>query len=152
LRLNRTEALLLELRFIENPSHHCRKVGAWREIAAVGAQIDTAEDDFFRARNNESANFFDNSVRRQATASPTNKRNHTVRAAIVAAILNLQDRAGAVTFHGRAQRCLYFHRGRLRENVAGQNLRRASCERHRAIPQICERKKTGGRRLRRCIV
>ena len=96
--LDRTESKLFERRFFQNPMNDIGKSGARREIAAVRAKIDAAENNFSRAGSDELPNFRDYDVRRQAAAASANKGNHAIRAAVVAAILNLQHWPRAIAF------------------------------------------------------
>ena len=131
LRLDGAEAQLLQIGFVEDPPDHLREIRTRGEVASIRAEIDAAENDFFRAGRNELSDFGDHDVRRQAATASANKGNHAVGAAVVAAILDFQDGARAISgntlgaFNGGN---LY---GGLRENVARENFRRAAREGHR---------------------
>src|SRR5208282_1198939 len=100
LRLDRAEAKLLELRLIQDAAHHGRQFRARRQVAAIAPQIDSAQDDlscaYFRAPRDESPHLFDHCIRSQASAIAANEWDDAIGAAIVAAVLNLQDGPRAV--------------------------------------------------------
>src|SRR6266513_2192693 len=89
-----------------------RSVDARGKIAAVGAEVDAAEHNFScrerheRRRSahrqeclphDEALNFLNDGVRRQAAASPANKRNDAVGTAGVAAVLDFEGGAGVIS-------------------------------------------------------
>ena len=76
--------------FLENAAQQIGKFNARRKVASVAAQIDSAQHDLLRAHGYESLNLRDHFISRQTAASATHKRNHAIRAAIVASVLNLQ--------------------------------------------------------------
>jgi hypothetical protein len=98
-----------------------------RKIAAVGAQIDAAQHDFSRARCHKLLDFGDDVVRGETTTLSANEGNNAIRAAIVATVLDFQDgaRAFRIAFGERSD----LH-GRLLEDVARENFRRAARKRH----------------------
>ena len=109
----------------------CARSARGARSRPYAAEIDAAENDFFRAGRNELLDFGDHDVRRQAATASANKGNHAVGAAVVAAILDFQDGARAISgntlgaFNGGN-----LHGG-LRENVAREDFRRAAREGHR---------------------
>src|SRR5260370_27335267 len=129
LRLDGAEAELLQSGLVQNPSYDLRELDPRHEVPSVGAQIDAAENDLFRAGRGELPDFFNHYVWHQTTASPSDERDHAVGAAVVATVLNLQDRPRAICNEALAafgRQCLYR---RLRENIASENFRGAACER-----------------------
>ena len=113
--------------FLEDAAEEVFELDAGREIAAVGAEVDAAEDDFAVSRLAEVQYFPDDRVRRQAAAPPANKRNHAVGAAGVAAVLDLEGGAGVVPFPAEDGGGEKF--GAV-EDVAGEDLRKLG----RSIP------------------
>src|SRR5262249_32367568 len=116
LRFDGAEPHPLQSGFLENPANGFDKFRARREIPALAPEIDSADDDFFRARFDQLAYFRDDLTRRQAATSSPHERNHAIGAAIVAAVLNLEDRPGAAAVGEVSRRELL---GGLLKNVAG---------------------------------
>src|SRR6266851_9146985 len=124
-RLDRTDAQALDPGFVQNAAMQTNQVNARGKIAAIGAQIDAAEHNFAVARVTEPLNLFEDLARRQTAALPSHERDHAIRAAAVAAILNLQHWPRVVPFSaqdGSGQQ------RRLLEDVTGQNLCGTSLE------------------------
>ncbi len=86
--LDGTEPKLFERSFFQNAMNDIGKAGARREIPAVRAKINPAENDLSRACADKLLHLCDYNGGWQAAAASADKRNHTVRAAVVAAILN----------------------------------------------------------------
>src|SRR5260370_6218738 len=84
--------------FVENAAEEVFEFDAGRKIAAVGAEVDAAENDFAVSRFAELLYFPDDCVRRQAAAFAADKGDHAVGAAGVAAILNFERGAGVIPF------------------------------------------------------
>ena len=109
--------------FVEDAANEIEKSDARREVAAVGAEVDTAEDDFAKAGGGEALNFLENDFGREAAALAPNERYHAIRTAAVAAVLNLEHGPGVIPFSaekGRGQESSLF------EDVAGENLGRGT--------------------------
>src|SRR5229473_6666833 len=96
--LDGADAKALDGRFIEDLAEQVEKLNARREVAAIGAEIDAAEDDFAETRIGEPADFRDDGLRRQAAGFAANERDHTERATGVATVLNFQRGAGVIPF------------------------------------------------------
>ena len=121
-RLNGADAEAFDGSFIENAAQEIEECDAPNEIAAVGAQIDAAENDFAIAGIGEALNFRDNFFGRQAAGFPANKRDHAKGATSVAAVLNFQRGARMIPFtaeHGGDEDF-----GEI-EDVAGEDFRLA---------------------------
>ena len=74
------------------------RIRAGRKIAAVGAEVDSAEDDFAVSRLAEVVDFPDDCFRRQAAAFSAHEGDHAVGAAGVAAVLDFERGAGVIPF------------------------------------------------------
>src|SRR6266478_5539653 len=83
---------------LKNPAEEVFEFDTRRKVAAIGAEVDPAEDDFLISGFAEIPDFLNDGFRRKAPASSTHKRNHTVRAARVTPILNFQGRARVAPF------------------------------------------------------
>ena len=97
------------------------------EIAAPAAQVDPAQHHFAIFRR-QCADLLDHGFRRRAAAAAAHVRNNAERAAVVAAVLNLEIRARAVA------RGVFDRRGKkiaLRENIADVDLVRDNAHRRR---------------------
>ena len=119
--------------FVEDALQQIDKFDARGEIAAPGAEIDPAQDDFARAGGEESADFAENIVWREAAAASAHERDHAVRAAVVATILNFQDGA-CVTRNDAVEAGIVAENGsredvRLFKDVAGEDFGGATRER-----------------------
>src|SRR5712664_3336031 len=84
--------------FAENAAEEVFEFDARGKIAAVGAEVDAAEDDFAVSRVAEVLYFPDDCVRWQAAAFSAHEGDHAVGAAGVAAILNFERGAGVIPF------------------------------------------------------
>src|SRR5580700_2693113 len=139
LRFDGTEAQLLQRRLVQNPSYDVRELDPRHEVTSVGSQIDAAENDLFRASCKEPPNFIDHHVWRQTATATSDERDHTVGAAVVATVLDLQDRPRAICNKALGTFDLHCLHRRLRENIASENFRGAACERHGFVIEPCER-------------
>ncbi len=97
-RLDRAYAKPGDIGFVEDVSEKLLEFDAGREIAAVGAEVDAAEDDFFVAGVGEMTDFLDDFVGREAAAFAADEGDDAVGAAAVAAVLNFQRGASGVGF------------------------------------------------------
>src|SRR6202165_5449824 len=97
-RLDRADAQALDGRFVEDAAEEVLEFDARRESAAVGSEVDTAENDFAVFRFAEAFNFLDDGFGREAAALTSNEGDDTVGAAKIGAILNLERRAGVIPF------------------------------------------------------
>jgi hypothetical protein len=96
--LDGTDTEARERRFIENAMKKIENVGAWRKISAPGAEIDTAQNDFLKAGIAEAADFSENGFGRKAAAFAADEGDNAKGTAIVAAILNFENRASVIPF------------------------------------------------------
>lgn len=97
-RLDGADAQAREWCFVKNAAQEIEDVGAGREVASPGAEIDTAEYDFLKAGGVEAADFREDGFGREAAALSAYERYDAEGAAIVAAILNFQGRASVIPF------------------------------------------------------
>ncbi len=106
------------LRFVKQTPDEIDKTAPAFEIAAPAAQVDSAEDHFPIFRR-EMADLVDHGIRLRAAAAAAHVGNNAERAAIVAAVLNLEIRTSAIAqrvFHGRGKKIA------LLENIADADL------------------------------
>lgn len=94
-RFDGTEAKAGKRAFVKDFADEGEKREARREVAAVTAEIDSAEDDFLRAGFDEMADFIEHSGGLHAAAASANKRNHAVGAAMIASVLDFESGASA---------------------------------------------------------
>src|SRR5260370_35413452 len=118
-RLDRTDAQALDPGFVQNAAKQTNQLNARRKIAAIGAQIDATEHNFAVARLAEPLNLFEYLAGRKAAALPSHERNHAVRAAAGATVLDFQHPPGVVSFSARDGSS---QERRPLEEVAQQNL------------------------------
>jgi len=104
--------------FIEDAAEKIEECDAGGKVAAVGAEIDAAENDFAKAGFGETLNLGDNGEWRKATRFAANKRNDAKRAARITAILNFEGWASVIPFSTKNRG--NEHIGKLR-NVAREN-------------------------------
>src|SRR5262249_47965883 len=97
-RFDGADAKTGERRFVENTPKEIENVGARGEIAAPGAQVDAAQDDFPKARIRETRDFGKDRFGRKATALTSDKRDDAEGTTIDAAVLNLEGGAGVIPF------------------------------------------------------
>ena len=126
-RLDGARAEALERGAFEDLPEKIHEFEAGSEVAAVGAEINAAQDDFLVAGGDEAANFAEDFLRGQAAAASADEGNHAVGAAMAATILDLQRGArasGCVAAHRdwAAQDRRGEHAGLL-EDIACENLR-----------------------------
>src|SRR6266704_3398419 len=86
-RFDGADAKALDCGFTKNPAEEVFEFDTRRKVAAIGAEVDPAEDDFLI-----------DGFGGKAPASSAHKRNHAVRAARVTPILNFQGRARVAPF------------------------------------------------------
>lgn len=82
------EAKARKLGLIENFADERVERDARREIAAVAAEIDSAEDNFLRAGLHEAMDFTEDDGGGEAAAASADERNYAVGAAMMASVLN----------------------------------------------------------------
>ena len=113
-RLDGAEPQPLDFGFGEQQPDQVGQPHAAARLPAPAAQVDAAEHDFAIAPR-QAADLLDHLLRRSAAAAAAHERNDAERAAIVAAVLDLQIGAGAVAgrvFHRRGKKIV------LREDIA----------------------------------
>ena len=126
--LDGADAKARERRFVKNAAKKIANIRARRKIATPGAEVDTAEDDFLKARAAETADFGENRIGREAAAFSTDERNDTEGATIVATVLNFENGASVMPFpaeNGGDEDITGF------ENISHQKCRRQGCNRLR---------------------
>ena len=84
---DRAEVQALEARVVEDEAQEFDEICARKKIAAVTAQMNSAEYDFAIAAGDKSIQFFDDASGREAAAISANERNHAEGAAMIAAVL-----------------------------------------------------------------
>src|SRR5216684_6124562 len=84
--------------FVEDAAEEVFEFDAGGEVAAVGAEVDAAENDFAVARIGEALDFVDDRVGREAAALAADEGDHAVGAAGVAAVLDFESGAGVIAF------------------------------------------------------
>ena len=93
--LDGAEAKAGERGFVDNLANKRVERNARREIAAVAAEVDSAEDDFLRAGLDEAMDFVEDSGGSEAAAASANERNYAVGTAMIAAVLDFESGACA---------------------------------------------------------
>src|SRR5260370_19206448 len=83
--------------FAENFAEEIFEFDPGGKIAAVGAEIDPAENDFAESRFGEALDFMNHGLRWKAAASPADEGDHAVGAAGIAAVLDFEGGAGVVS-------------------------------------------------------
>jgi len=76
-RLDGADAQALDGSFAEDAAQQVKKFDARHEVAAVGAEVDTAENDFTESGFRETLDFREYRLRRQATGLAADERNYT---------------------------------------------------------------------------
>src|SRR5229473_4390601 len=84
--------------FVENAAEEVFEFDAGGKIAAVGAEVDAAEDDFAVSRFAEALDFLNDCIGRQAAAIAADEGDHAVGATGIAAVLDLERGAGVIPF------------------------------------------------------
>ena len=97
-RFDGADAQAFDGSFVENLTKEVVELNTRREIAAIGAKIDAAEDDLAEAGFREAADFGENGGDGQAAGPSAHEWDHAERAAGVATVLNLQRRASVIPF------------------------------------------------------
>jgi len=120
--LDRAEAHALQRRALEDQAQQRKQIHARNQIAAVTAQMNSAQHDFAIAARDKNIQFVKDARRREAAAIAAHRRYDTKRAAMIAAVLDL-ERGPRVprfaAFDGRNE-----HVGQ-REGIADENRRAA---------------------------
>jgi hypothetical protein len=111
--LDGTDAKPLDGSFVEDAAEKVFKFDAGREVAAIGAEVDAAEDDFARGErrarrfgmdrqeclsHGEALDFVDYGVWREAAALAANEGDNAVGTAGVTAILDFESGTGVMAF------------------------------------------------------
>ena len=119
--LDGADAKTFDRGFVEDAAEERFEFDARRKVAAVGAEVDAAKNDFAEAGFAETLNFADDGVGREAAAFSANEGDDAIGAAGIAAVLNLQSGAGVIPFsaedRGAEQNILF-------KNIAGQDFHR----------------------------
>jgi len=97
-RLDRADAEALDGCFAENAAEEVFKFDARGQIAAVGAEVDAAENDFAVSRGAELPDFLDDGMGRETAALATDEGDYAVGAAGVATVLDLEGGASVMAF------------------------------------------------------
>ncbi len=84
--------------FAENFAEEIFEFDPGGKIAAVGAEIDPAENDFAESRFGEALDFMNHGLRWKAAASPADEGDHAVGEAGIAAVLDFEGGAGVIPF------------------------------------------------------
>ena len=124
-RFDGADAQALDGRFVEDAAQQIEKLNARREVAAVGAEIDAAENDFAESGIGEALDFGEDGLRREAAGFSADEWDYAERAAGVAAVLDFQGGAGVIPFP--AENGGDEDVGEL-EDVAGEDRRRVNWE------------------------
>ena len=97
-RFDRADAEASKRCFIQDTAQKIENIRTRGKIAAPRAEIDPAENDFLKAGVTKSIDFRKDGFRREAAAFSADERNDTERAAVVAAVLNLESRTSVMRF------------------------------------------------------
>src|SRR3989449_935835 len=101
--LDGADAEALDGCFAEDAAEEIFEFDAGGEIAAVGAEVDAAENDFAVAGFGEAVDFSNDFAGWQGAASAANKRDDAVGTAGGATVLDLERGAGGVRFSGEGR-------------------------------------------------
>src|SRR5258708_39415206 len=115
--------------FAEDAAEEIFELDVRRKIAAVGAEVDAAEDDFAVSGIAETLYFVDHGFWRQAAALAADKRNHAIRAAGVAAVLDLEGGTSVIPFSAKDRSA---EQDGLLNNIAGEDFCGSTAEGGRA--------------------
>src|SRR6202022_943017 len=96
--LDGADAEALDRCFVENAAEEVFEFEAGGKIAAVGAEVDAAENDFAVSRFAELLYFPDDCFRWQTAASPADERDDAVGAAGVAEVLDFEGGGSVIPF------------------------------------------------------
>src|SRR6266851_5748205 len=107
--------------FVEDAAEEVFEFDAGGEAAAVGAEVDAAENDFAVARIGEALDFVNDCVGWEAAALAADKGDDTVRAAGVATVLDFESGAGVIAFSAEDRS---GEESVLFEYITGKNLAR----------------------------
>src|SRR5882672_6945055 len=118
-RLDGADAETFDGGFVKDAAEERFEFDAGRKVAAVGAEIDAAENDFAEAGFAEALNFLKDSFGREAAALSANEGDDAIGAAGIAAVLNLQGGAGVIPFPAEDRGGEKFS---AFENIAGEDL------------------------------
>jgi len=105
--------------FFQDAAEEVEELYAGGEVAAVGAEVDAAEDDFAEAGIAEAPDFLKNGLGREAAAFSADEGDDAVGAARIAAILDLQGGASVVPFPAQDGSGKKFGPG---EDIAGEDV------------------------------
>jgi len=97
-RFDGADAEAFHVGFVQDLAKEIFEFDAKREVAAIGAEVDAAEDYFFVAGVGEALDFGDYGWWREAAASSADERDDAIGAARVAAVLDFQSGAGVIPF------------------------------------------------------
>ena len=103
-RFNGADAEALHGSFVENAAEKTEEFDTGTKIASVGAEIDAAKNDLEKASIGETLNFRNNRIWWRTAGLAANKRDHTERAARIAAVLDLEGWAGVIPFPAKDRR------------------------------------------------
>jgi hypothetical protein len=117
-RLDGADAETLDRSFAEDAAEEGFEFDARRKIAAVGAEVDAAENDFAETGFSEAFDFMDDGIGREAAALATDERDNAVGAAGIAAVLDFESGTSVIPFSAEDGGGEEF--GAI-ENVAGKN-------------------------------
>src|SRR5262245_5427517 len=119
-RLDGTEAQPLKRRNrFEYLSKELEQRSPWGPIAAIGAEMDPRQHHFLIAPGYQPRNFFDDTSRGQAAASPANRGNDAKRTVRIAPVLHFYDSARAATGSEMGLRLQLA----LQKDIAAENFR-----------------------------
>jgi len=97
-RLDGANAEAFDGGFVKDAAEEVVEFSARRKVAAVGAKVNAAENDFAIAGFGEPLDFPNDFAGRQAAALAADERDDTVRAAGVAAVLDFEGGPGVIPF------------------------------------------------------
>src|SRR6266851_1700957 len=120
-RLDGADAEAFDGGFVEDAAEEVFEFDAGGEVAAVGAEVDAAENDFAVARIGEALDFVNDCVGWEAAALAADKGDDTVRAAGVATVLDFESGAGVIAFSAEDRS---GEESVLFEYITGKNLAR----------------------------
>jgi hypothetical protein len=93
-----TDTEALDGSFVKDAAEQIKKLNTRRKITPVGAEVDSAENDFAESGIGEALDFGKDGLRRQAAGFASDERDDAERAAGVAAVLDFQRGAGVIPF------------------------------------------------------
>src|SRR6266851_4780415 len=84
--------------FVEDAAEEVFEFDAGGKIAAVGAEVDAAEDDFAVTRSAELPDFLDDGIGWEAAALAANEGDNAIGAARVTAVLDFESGTSVMAF------------------------------------------------------